>query len=125
MCSGLEAEALIVLLLRQNGKDAKGATEEEDLFLKVDLWLLENGCYIPIQLSLDYEEIMKEKGPKALKIGIVPMWVDENKLERAVEEENGIELVKEFCDRVEEILNNYPKLKRFSEPCWDLRLEVK
>ncbi len=126
MCSGLEAEGLTIQLLRKNGKKVTGFTNDaEDMFLKVDLWLLVDGYWIPIQLSLDKKEILGKKGLRCLKIGIVPMWIDGDKLDVAIQEDNGIGLVEEFCERVKKILATFPKMKKFSKACWDLRLEVK
>lgn len=122
---GLEAEGLVIQVLRRNGKNVEGATDEEDMFFKVDLWLLVDGSWIPIQVSLDKKEIFGTKGKKVLDIGIVPMWIDAQELETAIEDGDGIRLAEEFYTRVKKILAAFPKLKKFSEHCWDLRLEVK
>jgi len=122
---GLEAERLIMYLLIKNGTDARWSTDEEDMFFKVDMWFPIDGGWIGIQLSIDKKEIFGEKGLIVLNRGIVPMWLNWDKLQTAVEEDDGDGLVKEFCTRVKKILNAFPNLKRFSEAKWDLTLQMK
>jgi len=125
MKPGLEAEKITMKLLKENGTDARWSTPEEDMFLKVDLWFPIDGGWIGVQLSTDMEDISGEKGHIVLNRGIVPMWVDWDRLQVAVEEDDGADLTKEFCRRVREVFNNFPNLKIFSEPEWDLRLQMK
>jgi len=125
MQPGLEAEGLIMRLLIKHGVDVKWSTPEEDMFLKVDLWFpVENG-WVGVQLSIDKEDTLKKKGPMVIRRGIVPMWIDWDKLQTAVEENDGSGLVKEFCTRIKKILNAFPNIKRFSGSEWDLRMQMK
>ena len=68
---------------------------------------------------------MSWKGKEALRLGIVPMWIDRLELEIAIANGNGVGIVKEFRIRVEKILATFPTLKRFSKPSWDLTLQIK
>jgi len=121
---GLRAEGWTIELLRRYGIDARKATYKEDIAFKVDLWIPINGYWIPIQLSVDKEAIMSWKGKEALKLGIVPMWIDGQELEIAIISGNGVRIVKEFLIRVEKILATFPTLKRFSEPHWNYALQI-
>jgi len=125
MEKGLKAERLTIELLRRNGTDARWSTDEEDMFFKVDIWFPIGRGWIGIQLSIDKKDIMGDKGKKVLRLGIVPMWIDWNKLQTAIEENDGVGLAKEFCTRVKKILVAFPKIKKFSKSEWNLTLQIK
>ena len=125
MKPGLEAEKITMKLLKENGTDARWSTPEEDMFLKVDIWFPIDGGWVGVQLSIDKNKIFKEKRTIILNRGIVPMWINWDKLQTAIEEKNENGIAKEFCTRVKKIFYTFPNLKKFLEPKWDLRLQMK
>jgi len=124
MYLGLEAERLIMEILIKNGTNVRWSTPEEDMFLKVDIWFPIDGGWVGVQLSIDKDKIFKEKRTIILNRGIVPMWINWDKLQTAIEEKNENGIAKEFCTRVKKIFYAFPNLKRFSKPEWDLRLQI-
>jgi hypothetical protein len=114
---GLKAEKWIISILKSNGFSVIKSSDIEDLIFKVDFWIQHDNYWIPVQFSVDKEAIISWKGTNSLRLGIVPMWIDGNKLRRAFEDEDGIELIKEFWNRVEQIIENC-SIKRFQTPNW-------
>lgn len=111
---GLQAERWIEEILKRNGYETVHASWTEDIISKVDFWVKCDEYWLPIQFSLDKNAIIGWKGIDALRRGIVPMWMDGQKLEVAYSNGNGAGLVGEFWAQVEKILENFP-VKKFSK----------
>ena len=114
---GLRAEVWMISILENNGFSVAKASYKEDHVFKVDFWVLYNKKWIPIQFSVNKKAILNEKGKDAIKRGVVPMWIDGDKLQAAFEKKDGIGLVKKFWDRTKMILENC-SIRRFQEPHW-------
>lgn len=104
------AEGALVSLLSSNGAEAFASTRKEDHVSKVDLWCRRPGeGWIPIQLSTDRAAIAREKGIDALHRGVVPSFVDGERLERAVNNPAiASVLVREFWFRVDQVRAAFP-----------------
>jgi len=114
---GLRAEEWFIAILKEEGYVVMKSTYSEDHFDKVDLWIWYNGSYIAVQVSVDKEAIMSWKGKDALRRGIVPMWIDGDKLKAAFEGKKADGLTKTFWNRLEKIVDNFP-IRRFRNPHW-------
>ena len=117
---GLQAEEWIISILKKEGFVVVKATHREDHFYKIDFWVKHNGSYLAIQFSVDKEAIMSWEGTESLQRGIIPMWIDGDKLKEIIEGEEKEEegLVKRFWDRVGKVVDNF-SIKRFRSPHWD------
>jgi len=117
---GLQSERRIISILKEEGFMVVKATYEEDHFYKVDFWLWHNGSWVAVQFSVDREAIMGRKGKDAVQRGIIPMWIDGDKLKKIAEGERGEKngLIKKFWDRVEKVADNF-SIKRFQNPHWN------
>jgi hypothetical protein len=115
---GLQAEEWIIAILQEEGFIVTKASYEEDHFYKVDFWIKDKENWIAVQFSVNREALTGWKGKDALRRGVVPMWIDGNKLKEAKEGHfEKRSLVTAFWNCLEKIRNNF-SIKTFPAPHW-------
>lgn len=117
---GIRAENWTFLILERNGCIIVKSSREEDCHYKVDFWIKYNNTWFAIQFSIDWKEMISNKGKDALFRGVVPIWLNYNNLEKAINgnKKEECNLVKKFWESLKGIVNNYP-IKTFQNHCWE------
>lgn len=106
---GLRAEEWIAGFLQEAGYQCYQATRFEDHKLKIDFWVKRKGQWLPIQFTINHQAIVSEKGIDALRRGVIPSWLEDEKLEEAA---NGWpqlrrQLVDQFWKQVDAVLESF------------------
>lgn len=106
---GKWCENAMIHLLRRNGSEADPSSPYEDHRLKIDLWVRRSRRedFLPIQFTTNREAVVGAKGLDALRRGVIPSWLDPQRIEDAVSSNDGHAIVDQFWRQVDAVLASF------------------
>lgn len=103
---GKWCENAVCQILQSCGFDVIPSSPSDDHIRKIDFWVraVESRDFFPIQFSIDRRAIVGEKGLQALRLGVIPVWIDSGSIGRAIEVGDGQVVADQFWGCVKAVV---------------------